>query len=56
MKPVSRRQRRSRYGGTGSSLDYVVMPDIAVKPEAEDPVDGYDTMDQYMTSRATHKG
>jgi hypothetical protein len=36
----------SQYGGTGAILDYVVRPDIAVKPEAEDPVEGYDTVDQ----------
>jgi hypothetical protein len=41
----------SQYGGTGDTLDYVLMPDIEVKPEAEDPVDGYDTVDQDMTAR-----
>jgi hypothetical protein len=45
-----------QYGGTGATLDYVVRPDIAVKPEAEDPVDGYDTVDQQMTARAPHTG
>jgi hypothetical protein len=44
----------SQYVGTGVTLDYVVRPDIAVKPEAEDPVDGYATMDQEMTARAPH--
>jgi hypothetical protein len=36
----------SQYGGTGATLDYVVRLDIAVKPEAEDPAEGYDTVDQ----------
>jgi hypothetical protein len=36
----------SQYGGTGATLDYVVRPDIEVKPEAEDPPDGYETVDQ----------
>jgi hypothetical protein len=35
-------------------LDYVVRPDIAVKPESEDPAEGYDTVDQEMTARAPH--
>jgi hypothetical protein len=30
----------SQYGGTGATLDYVVRPDIEVKPEAEDPAEG----------------
>jgi hypothetical protein len=46
----------SQYGGTGATLDYVVRPDIAVKPEAEDPANGYDTVDQYITARAPHTG
>jgi hypothetical protein len=37
-------------------LYYVVRPDIAVKPEAEDPAEGYDTVDQEMTTRAPHTG
>jgi hypothetical protein len=37
-------------------LDYVVRSDIPVKPEAEDPADGYDTMDQEMNARAPHTG
>jgi hypothetical protein len=37
-------------------MDYVVIPDIAVKPEAEDPTEGYDTVDQEMTARAPHTG
>jgi hypothetical protein len=37
-------------------LDYVVRPDIAVKPEAEDPAEGYETVDQEMTARAPHTG
>jgi hypothetical protein len=37
-------------------LDYVVCPDIAVKPEAEDPAEGYETVDQEMTERAPHMG
>jgi hypothetical protein len=45
----------SQYGGTGATLDCVVRPDIA-KLEDEDPVDGYDTVDQDMTARAPHTG
>jgi hypothetical protein len=45
-----------QYGVTGATLDYVVHQDIAVKPEAEDPAEGYDTVDQEMTTRAPHKG
>jgi hypothetical protein len=36
----------SQYGGTGATLDYAVRPDIEVTPEAEDPADGYETVDQ----------
>jgi hypothetical protein len=46
----------SQYGGTGATFDYVVWPDIEVKPEAQDPVEGYETVDQDMTVRAPHKG
>jgi hypothetical protein len=45
----------SRYGGTVNTLDYVVRPDIAVKPEAEDLADGYGAVDQEMTSREPHR-
>jgi hypothetical protein len=38
----------SQYGGTGTTSE------SAVKPEAEDPADGYDTVDQYMTVQAPH--
>jgi hypothetical protein len=37
-------------------LDYVVCPDIAVKPEAEDPDENYETVDQEMMARAPHTG
>jgi hypothetical protein len=33
-----------------------VRPNIAVKPEYEDPAEGYDTVDQEMTTRAPHTG
>jgi hypothetical protein len=46
----------SQYGGTGATLDCVVRPKIAVKPEDEDPSTGYDTVDQEMTSQALHIG
>jgi hypothetical protein len=46
----------SQYGGTGDTLDYVVRLDIAVKPEADKPVDGYDTVDQEMTAIAPNTG
>jgi hypothetical protein len=42
-------------GGTGDTLDYVVRPDIAVKPEAEDPAEGYTTMDQDDHEGAPHR-
>jgi hypothetical protein len=46
----------SQYGVAGATLDYVVSPDIEVKPEAEDPADAYETVDQEMTARAPHTG
>jgi hypothetical protein len=46
----------SHYGVTGATLDYVVRPEIAVKPEAEDPTENYETVDQEMTARAPHTG
>jgi hypothetical protein len=45
-----------QYGGTGDTLDYVVRPDISVKPEEEDLSDGYDTVYIDMTARAPHTG
>jgi hypothetical protein len=36
----------SQYGITVATLDYVVRPEIAVKPEAEDPAENYETVDQ----------
>jgi hypothetical protein len=35
-----------QYGLTGDTLDYFVLPDIEVKPEAEDPGENYETVDQ----------
>jgi hypothetical protein len=46
----------SQYGVTGATLDYAVRPDIEVKPEAEDPEDCYENMDQEMTARDPHTG
>jgi hypothetical protein len=46
----------SQYGVTGATLYYVVRPDIAVKPEAEDPDENYETVDQEMTARAPSTG
>jgi hypothetical protein len=46
----------SQYGVTGATLDNDVRPDIAVKPEAEDPAENYETVDQEMTARAPHTG
>jgi hypothetical protein len=37
-------------------LDYAVLSDIEVKPEAEDTAEGYETIDQEMTARAPHMG
>jgi hypothetical protein len=36
----------SQYGVTGATLDYGVRPEIALKPEAEDPAENYETVDQ----------
>jgi hypothetical protein len=36
----------SQYVVTGATLDYGVRPYISVKPESEDPVDFYETVDQ----------
>jgi hypothetical protein len=46
----------SQYGVTGATLDCVVHPDIEVNPEAEDPAEGYETVDQEMNARAPHTG
>jgi hypothetical protein len=46
----------SQYGVTGATLDYVVRPEIVVKPEDEDPAENYETVDQEMTARAPHTG
>jgi hypothetical protein len=46
----------SQYGVTGATLDYVVRPEIAVKPEAEDPPENYETVHQEMTARSPHTG
>jgi hypothetical protein len=46
----------SQYGDTGATLDYVVRPEIAVKPEEEDPPENYETVDQEMMARAPHTG
>jgi hypothetical protein len=46
----------SQYGDTGSTLDYVVRAEIAVKSEAKDPPENYETVDQEMTARAPHTG
>jgi hypothetical protein len=46
----------SQYGVAGATLDYGVRPDIEVEPEAEDPAEGYETVDQEMTARSPHKG
>jgi hypothetical protein len=37
-------------------LDDIVRPYITVKLEYEDPVEGYDTVDQEMTARAPQPG
>jgi hypothetical protein len=46
----------SQYGVTGATLDYVLCPDIEFKSEAEDPAEGYETVDQKMTAREPHMG
>jgi hypothetical protein len=46
----------SQYGVTGATLDYVVRAEIAIKPEAEDPPENYETVDQEMTATAPHTG
>jgi hypothetical protein len=37
-------------------LDYVVRPDIAVKPQAEDPAHNCETVDQEIMARTPHTG
>jgi hypothetical protein len=51
---TTREYLASQYGITGATLDYVVRPEIEVKPEAEDPSEGYETVDQEMTAIAPH--
>jgi hypothetical protein len=46
----------SQYGVTGETLDYVVRAEISVKPEAEDPPENYETVDEEMTARSPHTG
>jgi hypothetical protein len=46
----------SQYGSTGATLDYIVWAETVVKPETEDHVEDYDTVDQEMTARAPHSG
>jgi hypothetical protein len=46
----------SQYGVTGATLDYVVRPDIAIKPEAEDHAENYETVYQEMKARAPYTG
>jgi hypothetical protein len=46
----------SQYGVAKDTLYYVVHPDIEVNPEAKDPSEGYEMMDQEMTARAPCKG
>jgi hypothetical protein len=46
----------SQYGVTGATLDYVVRPEIAVKPEAGYLAENYETVDQEMMARAPHTG
>jgi hypothetical protein len=44
----------SQYGLTGATLYYGVRPYIEVKPEAEDPAEGFETVDQEITARSPH--
>jgi hypothetical protein len=46
----------SQYGETGAILDYVVRPEITVKPEAEDLVEDYDKVYQEINAHAPHSG
>jgi hypothetical protein len=46
----------SWYVVIGETLDYVVRPDIEVKPEAKDPAEVYENVDQEMTARSPHMG
>jgi hypothetical protein len=39
-----------------SNVGLCFRPDIAVKPEAEDPAENYETVDQEMMARAPHTG
>jgi hypothetical protein len=53
---IIREYLASQYGVAGATMDYVLRPYIEVKPEAEDPDEGYETVDQEMTARAPHTG
>jgi hypothetical protein len=46
----------SQYGVTGATLDYVLRSETAVKPEAEDPPENYEIVDQEMTAKVPHTG
>ena len=46
----------SQYGQTGATLDYVILQTVVVEPEAQDPSNSYETVDQEMSARAPHTG
>jgi len=46
----------AQYGVKGSTLDYVIRTESTVKPDIEDPVEDYLTIDLEMTARAPHTG
>jgi hypothetical protein len=39
-----------QYGVTGATLDYAVRPDIEVKPEVEEPAEGYETVNDFRSA------
>jgi hypothetical protein len=46
----------SQYVVAGDTLDYMVRPDVEVKPEVEDPAEGYETVYQEMSEIVPRMG
>jgi hypothetical protein len=44
----------SHYGGTGVTLDYVIQVEATPTPEADDPADDYEMVDQNKTDHAPY--
>jgi hypothetical protein len=46
----------SHYGGTGVTLDYAIQVEATPTPEADDPADDYEMVDQNKTAHAPYSG